>query len=774
MLESIFEKLIKAIRLTSQHNSSLMERPEVILWPDPEEQWKDIVPVLQKELSELLTYGPYSPEMKTGPAIWLKCMIIKSLPEADWEMDTTPIIYLPGISKADLRKVETAVFDFQPLLEYQYTGSLFLQENGKEWTVLAFMENGQQGLGIKVQKDTKTKQALKKALPSIFMEKEAFSNKSQIDAGFLNSLVFPEINESILQWMNKGDDYFNSVDPSKKAVFTELCNSQFDFEPDTKNIKEIALKLGGQFGNWKNVWQLYANNPKKYPKIEDHLRLAKPVDLGTGFFSVPEESWPQVNEYEEASLAKNLKDLIKMNLPNANEKLGELDNYHKKRKAWVWADLDKTPLAYAVSCLQKLAETSQKAFGNYSLVELQDYYVNDGYHVDHYMRKALQVIKTSKDKEIVQDVISLFYKPWLESMTNRFQKLVEEDSSIFSTQTAGVENFDFVLFVDAFRYELAVEFIQRLQKDSPGINISLKSSWSAIPSLTPTAKAHVSPIANMVSVNSDCREFRPQLKNTKDLTTSVFRESLKTNGFEFLSRVSEIESGKRYWMEIGDIDTKGHQEQSGLVKRVDELFDQVLETVEGIFEKGILKIKIVTDHGWLLLPGGLPKTQLNSDLAETRWGRCAQMKEGAITSLLHLPWRWNPSVYIAYAPGINFFKVNEEYAHGGISIHECLIPNIILENQAQTKGDNPVIKKIKWVNLKCNIETEHTPDDYLIDIRTKALDAGTSIVLSKNNGIKDNKGRVMVLDEAEGNAATVLILDPQGVIMAKMLTTVGG
>ena len=94
----------------------------------------------------------------------------------------------------------------------------------------------------------------------------------------------------------------------------------------------------------------------------------------------------------------------------------------------------------------------------------------------------------------------------------------------------------------------------------------------------------------------------------------------------------------------------------------------VQEVMDTAFEKGIKRIKIVTDHGWLLLPGGLPKTQLNEGLTETRWGRCALIKEGAKSDLLHLPWRWNPSVFIAYAPGISFFKANQEYAHGGISL----------------------------------------------------------------------------------------------------------
>jgi hypothetical protein len=770
MLDRISDKVIRSLKSTAQHNSSLMERPEVILWPDPEEVWKEVVPILQNELPQLLTYGQYSPDKKVGPAIWIKCMVAKLLPEADWEKHETPIIYLPGISKSDLRKVETAVFDLQPLLEYQYTGSLFLQENGKEWTVLAFVENPQHGLGIRVQKDNTTKLALKKALPTIFSIPDPFQNKSFIDASFLNGLVFPEINESILQWINQGDIFLDQMDFSKQSVFKELCKNQFDFELDFKNIKEITLKLGSQSGNWKSVWQLYANNPRKYPNVEERLRQSKPYDMGSGMFAIPMESWPQVNEAEEEALYESLKALSKKDLPTASAELAHLDQIHQKRRAWIWAELDKTPLAFAVNHLTKLVEKSQASFASLTLDELKEYYVNEGFEVDQLMRRTLQSVRSSKDKEAVTLVITLFYKPWLESITNRFQKLIEENSEVFTDQQTHEETEDFVLFVDAFRFELAKEFESMLLKKSPGIKLELESTWSAIPSLTPTAKVKVSPIASAISVNSECKEFRPQLKNTKDLSTTAFRETLKSKGFEYIAKVADIQPDQRYWMEIGDIDTKGHQEQSGLVKRVDELFDQV---VEGIFEKGYRRIKIVTDHGWLLLPGGLPKTQINADLTETRWGRCALMKEGAITKLLHLPWRWNPSIYIAYAPGISFFKVNEEYAHGGISIHECLIPEIILENQFQPKKIAS-INKVKWTNLKCNIETENAPNGFLLDVRTKATDENSSIVISKNNGISENKGRVMVTEDGEGKAATILLLDHQGIIIDKKLTTVGG
>jgi hypothetical protein len=174
-----------------------------------------------------------------------------------------------------------------------------------------------------------------------------------------------------------------------------------------------------------------------------------------------------------------------------------------------------------------------------------------------------------------------------------------------------------------------------------------------------------------------------------------------------------------------------------------------------------------------LLPGGLLKTQLNAGLTETRWGRCAMLKEGVSTDLLHLPWHWNPGIYVAYAPGISFFKANVEYAHGGISIHECLVPTLTIENsKPQSKAR---IQHIKWVNLKCTVDTSDAEEGYRIDIRTKFNDEGTSILEYESKGmIRDNKGMAMVQESAEAQSATVVLLDQQGIIIDKKLTTAGG
>ena len=84
MAHSIYDKVIQALQKAEQHNSNIMVKPEVILWPDPESEWLEVIPQLQEALPQLLVYGDYNPATKTGPAIWLKCMIARTLPLADW------------------------------------------------------------------------------------------------------------------------------------------------------------------------------------------------------------------------------------------------------------------------------------------------------------------------------------------------------------------------------------------------------------------------------------------------------------------------------------------------------------------------------------------------------------------------------------------------------------------------------------------------------------------------------------------------------------------
>lgn len=763
------EKILEGFKKATAHNSSVMVQPEVILWPDPERQWEPVIENLQNTYGALFVLGNYSPEKLTGPAIWLKTVIAGKLSDCNWEQTLTPVIYLPGISKSRMKEVSNLGLELQPLAEYQYTGTFFNQYNGKEWTILAFLTNPDDGLGLNIKQDSITKESIIKSLPVFFeMDIAAFS-APVIDAEFINGLVFPNTIPYILKWMCKGDEFLAGMEPALKETFVDICSSRYNFIPDYKNIKEIALKLGKQENSWKHVWNFYANSPLKYSQIESLLREAKPADMGNGIFSIPVESWPQINEERETHLRSELEKLSKNDLPKINTGLNKLYDQHKERNKWVWTELGYSPLVTALKYLKGLSESVSKPYPSANLEEIIQFYTKEGFYADAWMRKAYAAVKTEKDKSVIRNLIQLIYKPWLEKITEKFQNLVFGSLSETKQHNNTSQKEQFYLFVDAFRYEIAKEYVSLLEKR--GLKVELTHAFTALPTLTSTAKVKASPVAEEVNTASEIKDFTPVFKSGKPANIINFRAELENKGF-LHSIKKGFDPEKSYWAEIGNIDTIGHDEQAEMLKRTDELFDEITEVIDTAIEAGIKKIKIVTDHGWLMLPGGLPSSKIVKDLTVARCGRCAYIKEGVKTELTQLPWDWNPSVYIAYAPGISFFRNNEEYAHGGISLQECIVPEI----KIQVEKDELINAKIsshKWVNLRCQIETENAPDGFLIDIRTKYNDQKTSIVLSTVKAISENKCSLMVDDSAIDSAAFIVLTNETGKIIDKTNTTIG-
>src|ERR1700680_1061491 len=99
-------------------------------------------------------------------------------------------------------------------------------------------------------------------------------------------------------------------------------------------------------------------------------------------------------------------------------------------------------------------------------------------------------------------------------------------------------------------------------------------------------------------------------------------------------------------------------------------------------EAGWPRVRIVTDHGWLLGPRGLGKIALAKSVTLTAWSRAAIVSPGAAPELPTLPWFWADHVGIAVPPGAQAFRAGEVYAHGGVSPQECVIPDILIGGAA--------------------------------------------------------------------------------------------
>ncbi len=137
---TFLDTLVEAIQRAGRYNKNDQVPPVVVLWTDKDRQWEALLPLLRERLP-LLTFGPYKPLEWTGPAYWLRCVIARTLPDHLLSADVTPIIYLPGVSKQEIRAVEETPKMLQPLAELQYRGVLWTHKNGRDWTVAGFLQS---------------------------------------------------------------------------------------------------------------------------------------------------------------------------------------------------------------------------------------------------------------------------------------------------------------------------------------------------------------------------------------------------------------------------------------------------------------------------------------------------------------------------------------------------------------------------------------------------------------------------------------------------------
>jgi hypothetical protein len=144
--QTVFAALLASLHKAADHNRDDTVRPATVLWPDEKREWEALAPRLRAVLSHFFVLGPYDPANRTGPAIWLRCVLAGKVPDAPVPAGTAPILYLPGVSRSLLRATEDCPNELKPLAELQYRGVFWSQVNSKDWTISAFLQAEKGGL----------------------------------------------------------------------------------------------------------------------------------------------------------------------------------------------------------------------------------------------------------------------------------------------------------------------------------------------------------------------------------------------------------------------------------------------------------------------------------------------------------------------------------------------------------------------------------------------------------------------------------------------------
>ena len=321
----------------------------------------------------------------------------------------------------------------------------------------------------------------------------------------------------------------------------------------------------------------------------------------------------------------------------------------------------------------------------------------------------------------------------------------------------------------ALRFDLAHRLGTILEQKV--IEVEVKARLTALPSVTATAKPAVSPAASALAAGED---FDTVVQaNASKVTAQLLRRVVGDAGFQNLGAEELGDIAGRAWSEFGSIDAYGHEHGWRVAHHAVAELRGLAERITVLLEHGWQKVVVVTDHGWLLMPGGLPKAELPEHLTEVRKGRCARLKEGSRPDQQVLSWHWDRTVRIAVAPGIHCYEAGKEYEHGGLSPQECVVP--ILTATGRVSLATVTISEVRWRRLRCNITIEGSAVGARVDIRTKGGDLATTLAMGGKE-LGDQAEVFLLVEDAEheDKAALVVVVGLDGTVLAQTSTIVGG
>jgi len=595
----------------------------------------------------------------------------------------------------------------------------------------------------------------------------------KLEAGDFRAIVTKDPAQTLLRWM--GDPGKIKMDlekfGSEWTSFRAVCRDAYHFDPEKDGAITAAEKLSSGKAAWELVWGRYKEAPRFYPGVKELLDSKGQMAL----FEKVSEYKPSSNRQEEEHLAADLLELSSVSHTDAIAKIKMLAAEHAHRTTWVWATLGDAPLALAIGHLRDLAEVIQ-ASGNPSTWEaLADYYSTLGWKADHSMLRALDAARTTTATKAVTAAIRAVYLPWLEKFSILTQALATTYPAT-GPQTCRIlpaEEGTVYLFADGLRMDLARGLEEKLI--SSGVDVRFEYEWSALPTVTATAKYAWMPLAEKLSGPLEGEGFEPKEQSTgKTITHARFKQLVEELGISFLTTDVTLFPTGCAWTEFGSLDTYGHDQGTKLAWRVEEELAGLQQRILELMHVGWTKVKVITDHGWLLLPGGLSKAELPKHLVESRWGRCAIPSAGAQHGYPMTSWFWDAAEALVLAPGVSCFVAGMEYAHGGLTLQEALIPSLTISTKQTGGVKSVVLKEMKWSGMRLNMILEGAAG-LTVDLRSKAADAATSFATSTVTAAEDGQKTSLLVadDEALGAAAFIVVMDESGQPIFKHSVVIG-
>jgi len=717
----------------------------IVVWYDPHRFYTSIiddeknirVPVLKYENSffhlrsmvepyfnnldkpELIIYINRSKDRNVHPLIELEKAGTVLGPDCSLKKNTSPPVLIREALKQSMSadylneivsKVENGILSFEEVEkladkhEPLNTGtlSLIFKSDDPQSIILAFLTDES------LDKQLKEKKALKelKSLVSLYT---GFQLEKIMDLKELRTFIF----ENLLLY-----DFFSHFETSELGRFAALVAAEYI---QIQNINNIAQQWRLRHDLWDQYHSVSSTVAEKYLLPEFPVSIEKLIDVDT--FSFIEDRF--ISYLCELDSSANIVQ-AKQTLENRKTKF-----WHKSNPE---IGLLYSVLTYGIDLKLSIAESlpilNQLVFTFEKILNL---YIGDDqsagwYLSDHYFRLLENKYFDLDVKPSFANHLELFinscrnaYSSYLTRQTSVFLGLLKQKGTYLTSKQKKQSNIfkEFVypnitgkiktayILVDAFRYEMAIEFLSIL--DAKSYPFEILSALSSIPTITEFGMLS---LVLFPGDNIDISEVNEKLQ------LSVGDKALKdrSNRFEYLSsrlgfkfdvfKLAETVQRKRAVtdklkksdfviitsQEIDKINEDGNEILAR--KTMDDLLNSIKRSVVNLGSCGFSEIIIVADHGYLLgaevgrdIKINFPNGQGLGPHKRCWIGNGGHNPPNSLR-FSSKEFGYNSDIDFVFPDGVGLFTVTggeNNYFHGGLSMQEMVIPVIKIKSQVSLK-----------------------------------------------------------------------------------------
>jgi hypothetical protein len=352
-------------------------------------------------------------------------------------------------------------------------------------------------------------------------------------------------------------------------------------------------------------------------------------------------------------------------------------------------------------------------------------YAGDWWQIDWLHLVVRDACSQNPDLERVAEIADNAYFDYAATVNDRFTLLIEAEACWPPAGTTGIADVRSsvwlagsgrraVIISDALRWDLAS------QVTGQRAGYEARSVVSTLPSITPYGMTAMLPLREG---EPDVRwPGGPSLKDRKGRSLAeragrraVIKEALEAEDrtVEFLEMNALLRSKKAPAADVTvvfdtNIDAQGHQAVANFPAVARKLVSDIRRSIEKLHSFGIQSVHVLTDHGFLMLPtervDALGHPELPAVQCTKKEGRWVALKpDVAAPDLIRLPLPIAPGAGVLGFPhGVQSLTKAEPYMHGGVSLQECVIPHLV------ATASMPVVRVRPLVTVSQDVLTTGT------------------------------------------------------------------